>query len=331
MMAQLRAPSLEQALREYLPPDFGGGWGTDGFQAEPLPSSRPVFRLSFSGALRSAVGKFFTGCPPATSQDRSLAREYQNYLWLADQGREPLNGSLPRLLGQLPEQGLGVLLEAVSGPDLDHFLAQAALGGQMEALCRRLDKLAGLLTRFHQTSAPGTLTSPDPARRYFNKLCFQLTNLGLFSADEQGALMEARDAWEPQLVKFPDRTVLVHGDATPTNFLFPDGRAVAVDLERLRYTDRLWDVSWVAGELKHAWGWRTGDLAGAEPAIRHFFRAYLDHLRAAPYVVDRVYRLNPFYMALAELRIARNEYLPWDYRRELVGEAMRCLGGGPGD
>ena len=35
---------------------------------------------------------------------------------------------------------------------------------------------------------------------------------------------------------FPDRQVLVHGDATPTNFLFPDtaGSPVALDLERLR-------------------------------------------------------------------------------------------------
>jgi len=33
-------------------------------------------------------------------------------------------------------------------------------------------------------------------------------------------------------------------------------------------------------------------------------------------------------MALAELRIARNLYLGWDYRRELVAEARRCLAGG---
>jgi hypothetical protein len=33
-------------------------------------------------------------------------------------------------------------------------------------------------------------------------------------------------------------------------------------------------------------------------------------------------------MALAELRIARNAYLAWDYRRELVAEARRCLAWG---
>ena len=35
-----------------------------------------------------------------------------------------------------------------------------------------------------------------------------------------------------------------------------------------------------------------------------------------PDLAQRLYLLNPFYMALAELRIARNGYLTWDYRRD---------------
>src|SRR5665648_668018 len=88
------------------------------------------------------------------------------------------------------------------------------------------------------------------------------------------ALARERHAWEERFQDFPDRQVLIHGDATPTNFLFPNGRAVALDLERLRVGDRLWDLSWVAGELKHAWGWRTADFSGSEAGIRHFFRMY---------------------------------------------------------
>jgi hypothetical protein len=100
---------------------------------------------------------------------------------------------------------------------------------------------------------------------------------------------------------------------------------VAVDLERLRRGDRLFDLSWVAGELKHAWGWRFGNFAGGEAAIGRFFRAYFEALAAGPELRARIYRLNPFYMALAELRIARNGYLAWEYRRELVHEALQCL------
>ena len=129
------------------------------------------------------------------------------------------------------------------------------------------------------------------------------------------ALGFERAAWEVRLAQFPDRQVLVHGDATPTNFLFPDhggrggpphGRAVALDLERLRPADRLWDLSWVAGELKHAWAWRTGHAAAAEAAIGHFFRLIWRSQPDNPDLAERLYLLNPFYMALAELRIARN-------------------------
>ena len=77
----------------------------------------------------------------------------------------------------------------------------------------------------------------------------------------------------------------------PPIFSFPNhggqGRspyegAVALDLERLRIADRLWDLSWVAGELKHAWAWRTGNAAAAEDAIGHFFAAYLAALPRDP-------------------------------------------------
>ena len=84
----------------------------------------------------------------------------------------------------------------------------------------------------------------------------------------------------------------------------------------------------MAGELKHAWGWRTADFAGSEAAIGHFFRMYLAAPGPDTALTHRVFSLNPFYMALAELRIARNPYLSHDYRRELVAEARRCLAHG---
>ena len=115
--------------------------------------------------------------------------------------------------------------------------------------------------------------------------------------------------------------MLVHGDATPTNFLFPDGRAVALDLEKLRVGDRLWDLSWVAGELKHAWGWRTSKLGRGRSSHRTFLPGVSGGHAGDPALARRLYSLNPFYMALAELRIARNLYLTMDYRRELVAEA----------
>jgi aminoglycoside phosphotransferase (APT) family kinase protein len=190
-----------------------------------------------------------------------------------------------------------------------------------------------LLAFFHTRPAPQAQVSPHEALGYLDKVRLQLHRLGLLTDDEGAALAAERCAWEGRLAEFPDHRVLVHGDATPTNFLFPANggrgrpphRAVALDLERMRLADHLWDLSWVAGELKHAWAWRTGHPVAAEAAISHFFAAYLAALPGSQQLAERLYFLNPFYMALAELRIARNNYLPWDHRRWLVAEGIRCL------
>jgi Ser/Thr protein kinase RdoA (MazF antagonist) len=274
------------------------------------------------------VGKFFGAYPPASSSDRGLLREYDNYRWAARLGLSaggPGPGPLPRLLGRRPEVRLGLLLEDIPGPDLDRLLLRAALHGEADLLNQPLEKLAALLARFHTRPLPGGPVSPGPALRYLAKVTGQLEAQGLVNAGDRQALAAEGRLWELRLGRFADGQVLVHGDATPTNFLFPDGRCVAVDLERLRLDDRLWDLSYLAGELKHAWGWRTGHPEASEAAIRHFFTAYLAALPAAPGLADRLFALNPFYMALAELRIARNDYLSRDYRLALIAEARRCL------
>jgi len=317
----------EKSLSRLLHPE-----GTDadngGFVPEPLPSSRPVFRFVSANGAAPAVGKFLSGYPPLTSADRGLLREYDNYLLAARLGLNGDHGLLPRVLGRDPSFRLGLLLTAIPGPDLDNLMKRACLEGDAAPLARGLEALAALLTRFHAAPLPPAPASPDEGLGYLDKLRFKLQAQGLLDSEEAAALAGERAAWADVLQAFPDRRVLVHGDATPTNFLFPDGRAVALDLERLRAADRLWDLSWVAGELKHAWAWRTGDFHGAEPFIRGFFAAYLAAFPEGIALAPRVYALNPFYMALAELRIARNAYLSRDYRGALVAEARRCLAGG---
>jgi len=315
---------LTRALAGLLPPEAGSPSSGE-FLLEALPSSRPVFRFTPPSGKSPVVGKFLFTYPPSSSPDRGLVREYRNYLGAPALGLGDGSGATPRLLGRCPEMGLGLLLEAIPGPDLDHLLLRACRHGEQDPLYRGLEKLARLLTFFHTRPLAENPVSPYPALKYLDKLRSQLQGRGLLSPEDEEALEEEGCAWQSCLPKLPDRRVLVHGDATPTNFLFPDGRVVALDLERLGSADRLWDLSWVAGELKHAWGWRTGDSGQAEPCIRHFFSAYLRALSADAGLEERVHRLNPFYMALAELRIARNDYLSWDYRRGLIAEARRCL------
>jgi aminoglycoside phosphotransferase len=322
------ADPLARALRSLVEAQAGFRPPAGEVGVEPLPASRQVLRFTFPGGDYAVVGKFFAAYPPQTSADVSLAREYDHYLQLPGLGLGNGDGLTPRLLGRWPERSLGLLLEAVPGPDLDHLLLRACVHGDPAPLFRGLEKLARLLGWFHSRPVPAHAVAPDPALAYLDKVTAQLGEAGLLPREDWQALAREREAWEERCQDFPDRQVLIHGDATPTNFLFPDGRAVALDLERLRVGDRLWDLSWVAGELKHAWGWRTANFGGSEAAIRHFFRMYLDATGLDPALTQRLFRLNPFYMAMAELRIARNLYLTPDYRRELVDEAKRCLAHG---
>jgi aminoglycoside phosphotransferase len=294
---------------------------------ESLPSSRQVLRFTWPEG-KAVVGKFFSASPPQDAADLSLAREYDNYRRLPALGLTNGQGLVPRLLGRWPQGSLGLLLEAVPGPDLDHLIRQACLYGDFLPLYRGLEKLAHLLAVFHSQPLPRLPVEPAPALAYLDKVMRQLQELGLLTPEDRQALASERAWWETRFQDFADCQVLVHGDATPTNFLFRNGRALALDLERLRLADRLWDLSWVAGELKHAWGWRLQQMDGAEGVIGYFFRAYLAALPPQATLASRLYGLNPFYMALAELRIARNAYLSLDYRRELVAEARRCLAGG---
>jgi aminoglycoside phosphotransferase len=325
------ADPLAQALRRLVGTGAGFRPPAGEVRVEPLPASRQVLRFTFPGGGYAVVGKFFSAYPPQASADLSLAREYDHYLRLPALGLGNGGGLAPRLLGRWPERSLGLLLEAVPGPDLDHLLLRASVHGDPAPLFQALEKLAHLLAFFHTRPVPADPVdpvAPQPALIYLDKVMAQVLEAGLLTREDCQALARERDAWETRFQDFFDWQVLIHGDATPTNFLFPNGRAVALDLERLRIGDRLWDLSWVAGELNHAWGWRTADFSGSEAAIRHFFRMYLTAAGLDPALTRRLFSLNPFYMALAELRIARNLYLTQDYRRELVAEARRCLAHG---
>jgi aminoglycoside phosphotransferase len=317
--------SLNPELRRILAEALGASSNPGEIQSQPLKVSRPVFRFTSEGCAHAVVGKFFVSYPRLSPPDRGLINEYHAYLQAPAWGLTVKTVCLPRLLGCHPQVKVGLLLEAIPGPDLDRLLAEAGDPDGRRRLAGKLAQLAELLSCFHSRPAPPQPAPARPALKYFRKLRAQLLAAGVLTHAEAQRLEAEGAAWEGLLTKYPDHQVLIHGDATPTNFLFPGGRAVALDLERLRLADRLFDLSWVAGELKHAWGWRFHDFSGSEWAIQAFFRAYLDALPADAHLTRRIYRLNPFYMALAELRIARNAYLAWDYRRALIEEARRCL------
>jgi aminoglycoside phosphotransferase (APT) family kinase protein len=123
-----------------------------------------------------------------------------------------------------------------------------------------------------------------------------------------------------------DRQVWLHGDATPANFLFGQGLDVAaIDLERMKRGDRMFDVGRVAGELQHAFMSAVGDWRCAEPFIGHFLWEYSCHFPDRQRTFESITARLPFYMALNLLRIARNGYIDPDYGGRLVDQAKVLL------
>jgi hypothetical protein len=59
---------------------------------------------------------------------------------------------------------------------------------------------------------------------------------------------------------------------------FGDGPwVIAIDLERMKTADRVFDVGRVAAEIKHFFMQYTGNKWLAEPYIGHFLREYACH------------------------------------------------------
>ena len=136
------ADPLARALRRLVEAEAGFRPPAGEVGVESLPSSRQVLRFTFPGGDYAVVGKFFSAYPPQASADLSLAREYDHYLQLPALGLGNGDGQAPRLLGRWPESSLGLLLEAVPGPDLDRLMRRACVHGDPAPLFRGLEKLA---------------------------------------------------------------------------------------------------------------------------------------------------------------------------------------------
>jgi aminoglycoside phosphotransferase (APT) family kinase protein len=163
-------------------------------------------------------------------------------------------------------------------------------------------------------------------RSYAAKVVLQLERKGTISREESVHFLGLFELWIDSLLRLKRKKAILHGDVTPTNFIFPgEGEIVAIDLERMRMGDPIYDLGFVCAEIKHAFLWRRGDWFSSEPYIRAFLEFYCEKKEDSQRSFEEITRDLPFFMAICELRIARNEYLESSYRRRLCEEARRCL------
>jgi aminoglycoside phosphotransferase (APT) family kinase protein len=221
----------------------------------------------------------------------------------------------------------GVLaVEYYPGEEFSHAIARATQHRDDMHLYWRLTALAYFLATLHNRTANGATVEFNPECRYFDTIVGRLRKAHRIGQRDFDELSGLRDRWRELPQMWQDRQVWLHGDATPANFLFGDGMDVAaIDLERMKRGDRMFDVGRVAGELQHAFMRDSGDRYRAEPFIEHFLKEYSCHLPDGEQTFESISARGPYYMALNLLRVARNDYIGQDYGRRLVRQAKRLL------
>jgi thiamine kinase-like enzyme len=289
-------------------------------------SSHRVYKYTEEKSRIDIIGKFFK--LHDTKQERILRikGEYDNLTRIRDYGFDTSPNYVVRPISREERIGLALTEEFVYGKDLDYYLKKAGYEGKDTSLKDRLSRLACFLYTLHAKTEMENNIELDSVSAYFQKLLNKLCKQRVISDSDSKAYLKLMDKWLNRTLLQKAKNVIVHGDATPTNFIFTErGDVVAIDLERMKDGDMAFDVGMVCGELKHAFMWRTGNPYEAEPFIRHFLKSYSSHFHDPKKAFKKITSRNPFYMAMTELRIARNDYLGWNYRKRLVYEAFECL------
>jgi aminoglycoside phosphotransferase (APT) family kinase protein len=221
----------------------------------------------------------------------------------------------------------GVLaVEYYSGEEFSHAIRRATEHRDDAHLYWRLTALAYFLATQHARTGNGVPVDFAPDCRYFDTVVRRLGTAGRIGEWDVEEFAFLRDCWRERPRMWADQQVWLHGDATPANFLFgSDMDVAAIDLERMKRGDRMFDVGRVAGELLHAFMVVTGDRRRAEPFIGHFLWEYSAHFDDHRGMFDSISERAPFYMALNLLRIARNDYISTEYGGRLVDRAKKLL------
>lgn len=321
--------SKEQALQRYLkeeifpqicPPPYGE------IDIRRLSADKPVFLFIERDKKLLVVGKVckHDGIPLEKAWF-SAETEYTN-LKLARE-KYGMGKDLYRViepLGEKKELAALLVTQRAGGRMLEHYITGAVYEHQRLKLFQKLGYLAGFFNKLHSNTRTEKAVSAALPQWYLNKMLGSLRR-GLLGCSEIKALEQsAAPWWSKEEVSRFDNQVIVHGDATPTNFFLRKQDVTGIDLEKMRYADRCWDLGFMAAELKHHFWWRTGDRWAAEPFIGHFLWEYSvrsGDTQLFTFITGKL----PLYMALGLLRIARNIWLGDSYRKALTEEARLCL------
>ena len=310
-------------LRNDIFPQLGSDC-SEGIRVFATNGSNAVYIYEDRKTCQNVVGKFFYS---ERNRDRELAwrrldREYRNICNFRQYLGE--NHYVAKVLGRNDDLDCLLVVEYCTGTPLDRIILEAINTGNSGLLREKLTALADFLATVHNRSAAEEKVDFGNTCRYAQGLVGELS--GLLHPGESEMFSDLLNKWCSDPFMWGDDQVLVHGDATPSNFFFGDGMyVISFDMERVRIADRCFDIGRIAGELHHFFMRTVGNRYAAEEFVGHFLWEYACRFPEREAAFHAITRRIPFYMGGNFLRIARNTYLDHQYRRALIGAAQECL------
>jgi aminoglycoside phosphotransferase (APT) family kinase protein len=319
---------MHHFLKYEIQPQLSGFSRRVRYRVFQLASSNDVYLYDEKYSGQKVIGKFFLSHKQRNidAATRKLNREYNNLSLMRNFGFAGYPHYIARPLGRNDNLNKLLVIEFCHGEQLDTIIQHTIHCRDDALLFSKLTALAYFLASFHNRTANRHQVDFNETCSYFDHLIDRLQRLNLINQSDADELSWLLDRWKEQSKMWSDCQVLVHGDATPSNFLFGDGlNVISFDLERLHRSDRLFDVGRLVGELQHFFMNISGNKHSAERFIGHFLWEYACHFPDREAAFRAITARIPFYMGITLLRIARNDYLVWNYRKCLVHEAKLCL------
>ena len=298
------------------------------FRVYGLRASNHVCLYEERGSGARVIGKFFGGVPDIDPDAglRHMEHEFDNLNYLRSIGFNAYPHYIPRPLGRNASLNRVVVEEYCYGTLFKHVILKAIRENVRDVLFQKLTALAYFLATLHNRTPRDSSVDFNKECDYFDRVMNRLLSAAWIEWDQAQELYRLKSQWRDKACMWEDCQVLIHGDVTPDNVLFGDGLwVIMLDLERMKSSDRVFDLGRVVGELQHFFLQRAGDKWLAEPFIGHFLWEYSCHFPDRDAAFAAITRRLPFYAALTLLRISRNAWIDGTYRKRLLEEARKTL------
>jgi hypothetical protein len=241
---------LHGYLQYEIQPQINCSVGNANYHVFRLNGSNDVYLYEDRNTGAKVVGKFFRSSRKQDAERAvaNLTHEFDSLCRMREYGLEGYPHHIVRPLGRNSWLNALLVTEYCEGELLSELILSVIKSGDNGRLYNKLTSLAYFLSAFHNRTAIGVGVDFDQDSAYMDHLINKLFAINATDWDEARELYWLRDQWRNQPRMWEDQQVMVHGDATPENFMF-GGRlsVVALDLERTKRADRVFDTGRIAG------------------------------------------------------------------------------------